>query len=125
MFASFYMCLYCCVFPCYDVLGSSVLDVANTFLSPMLNCSKFNSIQKINLKKLIIVPVFFRGMNIWVRIRVRMNQITSAIAERVPIFYFHDKTRVQMFYFDFNTTVPLQCAVLAFWKAYVDRMSSV
>jgi len=29
-----------------------------------------------------------------------------------------------MFYFDSNTTVPLQCdALVFFWKAYVDRMS--
>jgi len=42
-----------------------------------------------------------------------MNEITSAHApERVPIFYYRDKARVQMFYFDSNTTVPLQCAVL-------------
>ena len=34
-----------------------------------------------------------------------------------------DKTRVKMFYFDSNTIVPLQCAALVFWKAYVDRMS--
>ena len=34
--------------------------------------------------------------------------------ERVPIFYYRDKTRIQMFYFDSNTTVPLQCAALFF-----------
>jgi len=29
-----------------------------------------------------------------------------------------------MFYFDSNTTVPLQCTALVFWgKAYVDKMS--
>jgi len=28
------------------------------------------------------------------------------------------------FYFDSNTTVPLQCVALVFWKAYVDRISS-
>jgi len=28
-----------------------------------------------------------------------------------------------MFYFDSNTTVPLQCAALVVWKAYGDRMS--
>ena len=32
--------------------------------------------------------------------------------ERVPIFYYRDKTQVQMFYFDSNTTIPLQCAAL-------------
>jgi len=34
--------------------------------------------------------------------------------ERVPIFYYRDKTRVQMFYFDSNTTVYLQCTPLVF-----------
>jgi len=30
-----------------------------------------------------------------------------------------------MFYFDSNTTIPLQCdPLVVFWKAYVDRMSS-
>ena len=29
-----------------------------------------------------------------------------------------------MFYFDSNTTVPLQCVALVFWKTYVDRMLS-
>jgi len=28
-----------------------------------------------------------------------------------------------MFYFDSNTTVPLQCVALVVWKAYVDMMS--
>jgi len=31
--------------------------------------------------------------------------------------------RVQMFYFDSNTTIPLQCVALVVWKAYVDRLS--
>ena len=44
--------------------------------------------------------------------------------ERVPIIYFRDKTRVQMFYFDSSMTVPLQCAALVFWKANVDRITS-
>ena len=43
--------------------------------------------------------------------------------ERVPMFHYRDKTRVHMFYFDSNTTVPLQCATLVFLKACVDRMS--
>jgi len=48
-------------------------------------------------------------------------------------FFFHflsknmwissNNTRVQIFYFDSNTTVPLQCVALVFWKAYVERMS--
>ena len=59
--------------------------------------------------------MFYRGNNIWVRVRVRMNKITSAQApERVPIIYFRDKTRVQTFYFDSNTTVRLQGAALLF-----------
>ena len=37
--------------------------------------------------------------------------------ECVPIFYYHDKRRVQMFYFDSNTTVPLQCAAPVFWES--------
>ena len=41
------------------------------------------------------VPVFYRGNKIWVRIRMRKNEIMSALApERVPIIYFRDKTRV-------------------------------
>ena len=45
--------------------------------------------------------------------------------ERVPIFHYREKTRIQIFYFDSDTTVPLQCAALVcvFWKAHVDRMS--
>ena len=35
--------------------------------------------------------------------------------ERVPICYYRDKTRVQISYFDSNTTVHLQCAALAFF----------
>ena len=35
--------------------------------------------------------------------------------ERVPICYYRDKTRVHISYFDSNTTVHLQCAVLAFF----------
>ena len=31
--------------------------------------------------------------------------------------------RVQFFYFDSNTTVPLKCVALVVWKAYVDRLS--
>jgi len=42
-------------------------------------------------------------------------------------FYFHflssNNTRIQIFYFDTNTSVPLQCVVPVVWKAYVDRMS--
>ena len=34
-----------------------------------------------------------------------------------------NNTRVQIFYFDSNTTVPLQCVALVVWKAYVERMS--
>jgi len=37
--------------------------------------------------------------------------------ERVPMIYFHDKTRVQLFYFDSNTTVPLLCAALVFLES--------
>ena len=29
--------------------------------------------------------------------------------------YYRDKPRVQLFYFDSNTTVPLQCAALGFF----------
>ena len=57
------------------------------------------------------VPVFYRGNKLWVRVRVRINLITSAHApERVPTLYYRDKTWVQMFNFDSNTTVPIQCA---------------
>ena len=66
--------------------------------------------------------MFYYRDKTWVRVRVRMNYITCGL-DRVPILYYRDKTRVQMFYFDSNTTVPLQCAALVFWKAYVDRMS--
>ena len=62
--------------------------------------------------------MFYRGNITWVRVRVRMNEITSALApEWVPIFYFRDKTWVQMVYFDSNTTVPLQCAALVFLES--------
>ena len=57
------------------------------------------------------VSVFYRGNKIWVRVRVR---ITSALT---PIFYYRDKTRVHMFYFDSNTTVSLQCAALVFFES--------
>ena len=43
--------------------------------------------------------------------------------ERVPMFYYRVKTRVHMFYFEYNTTVPLQCVALVVWKVYVGRMS--
>jgi len=50
----------------------------------------------------------------------------SALApERVPIVYYRDKTRVQVFYFDFNTTVPLQCATLGFFWERVCRQDVV
>jgi len=39
------------------------------------------------------------------------------------MFYYRVNTRVQMFYFDSNTFVPLKCPELAFCKAYVDRMT--
>ena len=32
-----------------------------------------------------------------------------------------NNTRVQMFCFNYNTTVPLQCVALVVWKAYVDK----
>ena len=66
------------------------------------------------------VPVFYRGNKVCVRVRVRMNQITSALEpepERVPIIDFRDKTKVQMFYFDSNTTAPLQCDALVFLES--------
>jgi len=34
--------------------------------------------------------------------------------ERVPIFYYYDKTRYRCFYFDFNTS-PM-CCTSFFWK---------
>ena len=37
--------------------------------------------------------------------------------------YYRVKSRVQMFYFDFNTSVPLNCDALFFGKTYVDMMS--
>jgi len=39
------------------------------------------------------------------------------------MFYYRVNARIQMFYFDSNTTVPLQCVALVVWKAYVDRLS--
>ena len=53
-----------------------------------------------------------------IKSRVRLHA-----PERVPIIYFRDKTRLQMFYFDFNTTVSLKCAALAFLESvYVDNL---
>ena len=43
--------------------------------------------------------------------------------ERVSMVYYRVKPRVQMFYFDSNTFVPLKCDALALCKANVDRMS--
>jgi len=37
-------------------------------------------------------------------------------SERVPMVYYRVNTRVQMFYFDSKTCVPLKCPELAFWK---------
>ena len=34
-----------------------------------------------------------------------------------------NNTRVQILYFDSNTTVPLKCVALVVWKAYVEIMS--
>ena len=47
----------------------------------------------------------------------------SGVYDRVPVFYYRNKTRVQMFYFDSNTAVPLQCVALVFLKIFrlVDR----
>jgi len=39
------------------------------------------------------------------------------------MIYYRVNTRVQMFYFEYNTTEPLQSAALVAWKAYVDSMS--
>jgi len=39
------------------------------------------------------------------------------------MIYYRVNTRVQIFYFDYNTFVPLKCPELAFWKADVDRMT--
>ena len=39
------------------------------------------------------------------------------------LLQYSNNTRVQMFYFHSNTTVPLQCVALVVRKAYVDRMS--
>ena len=61
--------------------------------------------------------VFYRGNKTWVQVRVRMHYIMSALAERVPICYYRDKPRVQMFYFDSNTTVPLKYDALVFLES--------
>ena len=37
--------------------------------------------------------------------------------------YYRVNTRVQMFYLDSNTFVPLTCSELAFWRADVDGMT--
>ena len=58
----------------------------------------------------------------FLKIMIIQSRVPHA-PERVPIFYYRVKTRVQMFYFDSNTTVSLQCVALVVWKAYVDRMS--
>ena len=47
----------------------------------------------------------------------------SLAPERVPMFYYCVNTQVQMFYFDSNTFVPLECPELAIWKANVDRVT--
>ena len=41
-----------------------------------------------------------------------LNHECTHAPERVPIFYYQVKTRVQMFYFDSYTTVPLKCVAL-------------
>ena len=66
------------------------------------------------LRNKAYIPVFYRGNKIWVQVRVCMNEITIAL---VPITCYRDKTRVQMFYFDSNTIVPLHCAALGFWES--------
>ena len=68
------------------------------------------------LRNKTYVPVFYCGNKIWVRVRC-----VWIILNRVRLIYFRYKSRVQMFYFDSNTTVPLH---LYFWKAYVVGMSS-
>ena len=45
-----------------------------------------------------------------------MSDLITA-PERVPLFYYRGKTRVQMFHFNSNTTVPLQCAALVFLES--------
>ena len=37
-----------------------------------------------------------------------MNKIESAQPKRVPMVYYRVNTRVQMFYFEYNTYVPLK-----------------
>ena len=59
------------------------------------------------------VPVFYRGNKTSVRVRLGMNQITSAL-ERVPILSFAIKHEY-MFYSDSYTTAPLQCAAQVFF----------
>ena len=60
------------------------------------------------------VPVFYRGYKIWVLVLVRV--IESYAIKLVPMFYYRDKTRVQMFYFLnkwrlVGCTIYLTCAV--------------
>ena len=75
---------------------------------------------EVYLRNKTSVSVFYRGNKLWVLVLVRVIKSYATIL--IPIIYFCDKTRVQMFYFDSNTTVPLQCAALVFWKVYVDRI---
>ena len=75
--------------------------------------------------------MFYRCNKILVLLLVRVikshvlaySRFDSYAPELVTMFYYRDKTRVQMFSFDSNTTVPLQCDAQVFCKAYVDRMS--
>ena len=63
------------------------------------------------------VPVFYRGNKTSVRVRLGMNQITSAL-ERVPIFSVRDKTRVHvLFRFLHDRTSPMCCTSFFFLES--------
>ena len=50
------------------------------------------------------VPVFYRGSKIWILVLVRV--IKSYASKIVPMVYYRDKTRVQMFYFLIRLVLP-------------------
>ena len=46
-----------------------------------------------------------------------ISQVQLRNKTSIPIFYYREKTREQMFYFDSNTTITLQCAALVFLES--------
>ena len=75
----------------------------------------------VRLRNKTSVPVYYRVQGCY-RFLVMLRVIKSLVQahswfnsyapEFVPMFYYRNKTRVEKFYFDSNTTVPLECVVL-------------